>query len=157
MDLHPPVAQDGARRPVEADPLGPRCQQILTPFLDRDPEAYLFSDGGGGRTPFELSERALRLGGTGGNRKPKALQPRRAAGESYEVDSYRQAIKRACVQAGVGEWAPNQLRHAAATEIRRRFGVESARTVLGHSDIATSEIYAERDHETASRIACEIG
>ena len=50
-----------------------------------------------------------------------------------------------------------QLRHTAATEIRRRFGVESARTILGHSDIATSEIYAERDHEMASRIAAEVG
>jgi integrase len=139
--------------------LGPRCQQILSPYLDRDAEAYLFSPA---EAVAELrlsltNERALRQGGSGGNRKPKALKPKRAARLHYDVDSYRRAIKRACKKAGVEEWAPNQLRHTAATDIRRRFGVESARTILGHSDIATSEIYAERDHEMASRIASEIG
>jgi integrase len=83
--------------------------------------------------------------------------PKRVAVEAYDVDSYRRAFERGCKKAGVGVWAPNQLRYTAATEIRRRFGLESARTILGHSDIATSEIYAERDHEMASRIASEIG
>jgi integrase len=134
--------------------------RILAPFLnERDPNVYLFSPS---EAVAELrlslaNERAMRQGGSGGNRKPKALKPKRAAGEGYDVDSYHRAIKRTCLKAAVEEWAPNQLRHTAATEIRRRFGVESARTILGHSDIATSEIYAKRDHEMASRIASEIG
>ena len=30
-------------------------------------------------------------------------------------------------------WSPNQLRHNCATEVRRRFGIATARAVLGHS------------------------
>lgn len=54
-------------------------------------------------------------------------------------------------------WHPNQLRHAAATEIRRRFGIDAARTVLGHSHLATTEIYAEQDREAATRIMGVLG
>ncbi|NNJ24319.1 hypothetical protein LzC2_03750 [Planctomycetes bacterium LzC2] len=42
-------------------------------------------------------------------------------------------------------WSPNQLRHTRATQLRAKYGIELTRTVLGHSDIATSAIYAERD------------
>ena len=30
-------------------------------------------------------------------------------------------------------WSPNQLRHAAATEVRKQFGLEAAQIILGHS------------------------
>ena len=54
-------------------------------------------------------------------------------------------------------WAPNQLRHTAATELRRRFGLEVARVVLGHSEVDTTEIYAERDFAAARAAMREIG
>ena len=54
-------------------------------------------------------------------------------------------------------WYPHQLRHSAATRIRQRFGIEAARTVLGHSDIDTSEIYAERDQDLAAAGGGGIG
>ena len=59
--------------------------------------------------------------------------------------------------AGVPGWSPNQLRHAAATAVRARFGVEAARTTLGHADLSTTLIYAERDLELAVRVALELG
>ena len=31
-------------------------------------------------------------------------------------------------------WSANQLRHAFATEVRRKFGLEACRAVLGHSN-----------------------
>jgi integrase len=37
-------------------------------------------------------------------------------------------------------WNPGQLRHTAATEIRRKFGAEASQVVLGHAQLATSEI-----------------
>jgi hypothetical protein len=37
------------------------------------------------------------------------------------------------------------LRRAAATRIRRRADLDAAWAVLGHSDLKTSEIYAEKD------------
>lgn len=50
-------------------------------------------------------------------------------------------------------WSPNQLRHAAATDLRRGFGIESARVILGHANVTTTQIYAERDLEAAMKIA----
>lgn len=54
-------------------------------------------------------------------------------------------------------WHPHQLRHTAATKLRREFGIEAARIVLGHRSSKTTEIYAERDHGQAIDIAAKIG
>jgi site-specific recombinase XerC len=54
-------------------------------------------------------------------------------------------------------WAPNQLRHAAATRIRAAYGIEAARIMLGHASAVTSEIYAETDQEKAREIAARLG
>ena len=70
---------------------------------------------------------------------------------------------RAEVKAAVKEhreqtrWSPNQLRHTRATQLRAKYGIELTRTVLGHSDIGTSEIYAERDLAAAERVMREVG
>jgi integrase len=85
--------------------------------------------------------------------RPNALATARAARAAY-----RQAVT-AAARAGdsVLPWAPNQLRHASATEVRMKFGVEAARTVLGHTKIGTTELYAERDLSLATRVAREVG
>ncbi len=54
-------------------------------------------------------------------------------------------------------WAPNQLRHTAGTEIRKRFGLEGAQVALGHSKANVTEIYAERDLSKAMEIARQVG
>jgi integrase len=54
-------------------------------------------------------------------------------------------------------WAPNRLRHSAATEIRKRFGLEGAQVALGHSEANTTQIYAERDMAKAAEIMRQIG
>jgi integrase len=54
-------------------------------------------------------------------------------------------------------WSPNQLRHAAATAVRREFGIEAAQLVLGHADANVTQIYAERDAERAREIAKKVG
>lgn len=54
-------------------------------------------------------------------------------------------------------WSPNQLRHTAATEIRRRYGLEGAQVTLGHANADVSQIYAERDLEKAVQIMREVG
>ena len=46
-------------------------------------------------------------------------------------------------------WAPNQLRHSAATEVRKVYGLEAAQLVLGHASADVSQIYAERDMNKA--------
>ncbi|MCE9604443.1 MAG: site-specific integrase [Planctomycetia bacterium] len=54
-------------------------------------------------------------------------------------------------------WAPNRLRHSAATEIREKFGLEAASNVLGHSRADITQMYAARDWKTAERVARELG
>jgi site-specific recombinase XerD len=66
-------------------------------------------------------------------------------------------VKRACERAGVSPFSPNRLRHSAATAIRKGFGVEAAQVVLGHSQVLTTQIYAERDQDLGRGVAAEIG
>lgn len=54
-------------------------------------------------------------------------------------------------------WSPNQLRHAAATEIRREYGLEAAQVTLGHASADVSQIYAERDLAKARDIMRRVG
>jgi integrase len=54
-------------------------------------------------------------------------------------------------------WHPHQLRHNAATELRRQFGTELARLVLGHRHLKTTEIYAEANSKQAMEVIAKIG
>ncbi len=54
-------------------------------------------------------------------------------------------------------WSPNQLRHNAATMLRKYFGIEAARVVLGHTSAAVTEIYAEVDERKAAEIMGQVG
>ena len=54
-------------------------------------------------------------------------------------------------------WSPNQLRHAAGTEVRRLFGLEAAQVILGHAKADVTQVYAERDMATAAEIMRKIG
>ena len=87
----------------------------------------------------------------------EARAPKLAPGQRYTRHSYRTAVQRACRRAGIPVWSPRQLRHTRATLIRRAYGLEAARAVLGHADTRITEIYAERDLGLAMRIMREIG
>jgi site-specific recombinase XerD len=54
-------------------------------------------------------------------------------------------------------WHPYQLRHNAATYIRREFGIEMARIILGHRSLSVTEIYAEADQEKARSVIQKLG
>ena len=97
----------------------------------------------------------------------------RAGSGCYDNDAYRRAVTRACDLADrqahkdnpeakadkrlFPRWHPNQLRHTVATELRRRYGLEAAKVVLGHSELETTQVYAERDLAAAARIMAEVG
>lgn len=69
-------------------------------------------------------------------------------------DRYARTIARACAEAGVEHWAPNQLRHSAATRFRKVYGIEAAGILLGHADESTvTTIYAEPDKKAAMAVA----
>jgi integrase len=137
--------------------LGPRCQEIIRPFLKADLQAYLFSPREARaeyqaqralsrmtkRTPSELS------------RRPKA-NPKRAPQDRYTVNSFQQAIRKACRKLGVPVWTVLQVRHTRATEVRAQCGLEGAAASLGDT-VEAAMIYAERNQQLANRIAREIG
>jgi integrase len=54
-------------------------------------------------------------------------------------------------------WHPHQLRHNAATNLRKEFGVELARIILGHATAFTTEIYAETDRQQAIEVIGKVG
>ena len=57
----------------------------------------------------------------------------RTFGDVWNPCAYNRAVTRAAKRAGAEHWSPNQLRHSFATEVRRKFGLEACRAVLGHS------------------------
>ncbi len=137
--------------------IGPQAQAVLTPWLRDDRDAYLFS-------PSEAE--AERKGALRQNRKTPVQpsqrdrskkNPKRSKGVRYETDSYRRAIARACEKAGVESWHPHQLRHNAATRLRKEFDLDTIRAVLGQSSTAVAEIYAELDRGKATVAMLRMG
>jgi integrase len=119
--------------------LGPQAQDVVKPFLTTNLDAYLFSP----RTYVEdlrrrrAAQRQTKRTPSEANRRRKST-PQRQPGERYNRRSYRVAIVRACQRAGVPAWSPLQLRHTAATRIRAQYGLEAAKTILGHTRVETS-------------------
>ena len=56
----------------------------------------------------------------------------------------------------VPAWSPNRLRHNRATELRP-FGLDMAKTILGHTKVETTQVYAERDLQAAMELVAKIG
>lgn len=54
-------------------------------------------------------------------------------------------------------WSPHQLRHSAATDLRREFGVETAQVTLGHKNVAITEVYAEKNLDAVARAIAKVG
>jgi len=137
--------------------IGPKAQTILRPFLLRAAEAYCFSpaESEKNRRAEQRTRRTTKVQPSQRDRRKK--HPRRKVGQRYSRDSYRRAIHRACELAGVEKWSPNRLRHSAATEIRRRFGLEAAQVTLGHATADITQVYAERDAELAREVMHKIG
>lgn len=139
------------RGKVRAIPIGPKGQELLRPFLERDRE-YAFS-------PADDCKNLP---------KNRMIRP----GEVYTIPAYENAIKRAVRRARRARakaegvlllsrllplWSPNQIRHTTATEIRRQFGREAAAEYLGHAGLAVIDVYAERSESTAAEIASKVG
>ena len=120
-------------------PLGPKAQAVLAPFLQMDPTAALFSpkDAEKERRAAMRAARRTKLWPSHSNQARRARRRERGSEvqglrDCYDTNSYRRAITRGCEAAGIPSWSPNQLRHSAATRIRKELGIEAAQAVLGH-------------------------
>jgi len=147
--------------------IGPKAQEIIREFLKPNVEAYRFAqrDAVGSLRQEQRARRKSKVQPS--QRDRRMPKPKRKPGERYTTGSYAVAITRACqkadtearheaVEAGmpveeatsrmfVPHWHPHQLRHNAATMLRREFGLDVARVVLGHRSPQITELYAELD------------
>ena len=131
--------------------IGPKVEGILAPYLLHadDPDSYVF-------TPENAVMERNRARITKNPRRKRKTKKRRLA-PCYNSCSYARAITRAAQAAGVPHWAPNQLRHLFASEIRQKYGLEAAQIMLGHSKADVTQIYAERDARKMEEIANKEG
>lgn len=131
---------------------GPQAQAILKPWLLRPTDAFLFSP-----KEAESARNARADSHRSEKQKPTPRKTKRTLGDCYTVNSYRRTIARACVAAKITSWHPHQLRHSAATKIRKEFGLEAAQVILGHASADITQIYAERDNRLALEIIARFG
>lgn len=156
---HPKDHKTAYRGHVRTIAIGPKCQAILIKYLVRAAGDCCFQprDSEEKRRAAIHAERVTPL--SCGNRPGKNLKsdPHWQPGEAYTAGSYRRAITRACKRADVESWTPHRLRHSAATEIRRAFGLDAAQSVLGHRHAQITEVYAELHTQRAAEVALRIG
>lgn len=138
-------------------PIGPRAQEVLRPWLRPELDAYLFSPADADAERKAAMRAARKTKVQPSQRDRRKPDPKRTPGACFTVRSYWSAIRRACDKAGVPRWHPHQLRHNFATFARKQFGIDVAQIILGHSTVATTAIYAERDREKAAEIMFRIG
>lgn len=113
--------------------IGPRCQAMLSPLMDREPTAYCFDPREAG--PF--------------TRSPKG---------QYSNVTFARAVARACTAANVEPWSPGQIRHTVATEVWAGCTPDAAQHLLGHSSLRMTEHYARlRDLTAAAVAAAKVG
>ncbi len=138
---------------------GPQAQAIILPFLEREADAFLFSPAEAMAEVRQGRSAARKTPLSCGNRPgtKHAANPKRTPQQCYTTQSYGRAIARAAKLAGVPRWSPNQLRHWVATRVRRDYDLDAAKTLLGHSQVGTTQLYAEKDRRRAIEVAREIG
>jgi integrase len=133
--------------------VGPHAQTVVQPFLaDRSLEQFLFSP-----RDAENERHARAQSHRRPDQQANARKTARLVGDRYTVGSYRRAVQRACKIAGVSSWSPSQLRHNAATMVRKQFGLDGAQVMLGHTHADVTQIYAQVNQAKGVEIAATIG
>jgi integrase len=170
--VHHKTAHRGKKRVLY---VGPRAQEVLSPYLLRPEDQCCFSPTDSERKRLEARHEARITPEKYGNRPGtnRKRKPKRKPQDWYSQSSYRRAVHRACDKAFPApeslsdeqltqwqrdhRWSPNQLRHTFGTNVRRTEGIEAARLLLGHSNAAVTTIYAEADKTKAIEAARRIG
>jgi integrase len=141
--------------------IGPRAQEILRPWLRVNLDEYLFQpkEAVAWKAAERRRDRKTPLWRSHVQAKTREKKGRKRIrfADHYSAKAYAYAIRRACQKAGVPVWGPNRLRHNAATNLRKEYGIELARIILGHSTAFTTEIYAEVDRQQAMEVIGKVG
>lgn len=154
--------------------LGPQAQKVVTQFWKKNLQAYMFSPKdvmeelyrkrrAARKTPMTPSQLTRR----------RKRNPEKSPSDHYTSKAYGAAVAAACRKsfppsAGLSpedrnewakahHWSPGRLRHSAATYLRKHFGLEAARIILGHASSSVTEVYAEKDMEMVADIMAKVG
>jgi integrase len=165
--------------------IGPKAIEVLKPWLRLNVSEYLFQPAES-RASFlrdQRRKRKTKVQPSQRDRRVKGRAKKWTPRVHYDSWSYGHAVKGACRKAFPHPtlsqikrkeltpeqqaelktwhkshcWHPHQLRHAAATTIRKMFGVEVSRVICGHSNLSTTELYAETDEAKAIEAVGRIG
>lgn len=109
--------------------IGPKARAILERHTDGD---VPFSPARA-MAEYIADRHAARVTPVYGKRKDAPHVPR-VLGERWTTDAYTKTIAAACRRAGIEPWGANRLRHAFGTDVRRMYGLDAAKAVLGHTD-----------------------
>ena len=159
------------RGTIRAVFIGPRAQELLTPWLEAAGGGYLFSPvrAEAGRNAARTAARKTPRWQShmARNRDKRVKSSKRPRGEYYPPNSYSHAVAKGVEKANavrskaglppLPHWSPNQIRHQFATEVRAKYGLEAAQVLLGHARADVTQVYAVRDNALAVRVAAEAG
>jgi integrase len=145
--------------------LGPKAQRIVRQYLTTELQGYLWS-------PRKLVEEKAAIARA--NRKSKVqpsqmdrkkARPKKVPGDRYTTLTYGRAIANAIKRHNrkaketerIPHWHPHQLRHTRALELKREFGLDTARAILGHRSPCITEMYAGADLIKAQEAMAKLG
>jgi integrase len=154
--------------------IGPRGQEVLAPFLDRDPESYCFSPAESAAA-WMANRRSRRVTPLYPSHEARTRGLGREYGQRFTAKTYAQSIGYALLRAErarmaaerslpeaersppIEHWHPHQLRHNAATRVTAEFGPEIARIVLGHRSLGVTRRYVADDLRKAAEAMKRAG
>jgi integrase/recombinase XerD len=141
---------------------GMRVSEVLAlprQALSRDAQFLIIRGKGGRDRLVPLSDSARQAAadlvaqdGTPGSKPPKFLFPGRDRGSAMTRQGFALLLKRVALQAGIhpDRVSPHVLRHSFASHmLARGADLRSLQMLLGHADIATTQIYT---HVLAERL-----
>lgn len=155
---HTPVGNHKTMRfgKIKVIPLAGECIDILSKRINNfNSREYIFNPQDSVAEYREIRRKnrntPLSCGNKSGSNKKK--NPKRKPGAKYSSDSFNKAFERGCKRAGVEKIVPYDLRRTAATNTRAELGKEAARTLLGHAEESTTNIYLLDEVKEAMKVA----
>lgn len=131
-------------------PLGPKARTLLAKLSPVADDQYYFS-------PKAAMQERYAARPTHRRKPNTTRKTARSLQERYTTQSYGRAVVYLCEKVGVPLWSPNQLRHAAATRLRREHGLDVAQAVLGHKTARITQVYAALDRSKAADVIQKVG
>jgi integrase len=146
-------------------PIGPKGQEIIKRHLKTSIEAYLFSPAASVAEFRARQRQGRKRKVTPSQQDRRKTHPKKKPGVRYTTRTYgatlHQAIERhnrkAPPEGQITFWHLHQLRHLRALELKREFGLDVARAVLGHQNPVIAEHYATLDINAAAQAMAKLG